>query len=121
MSYRQSFGRWGEQAAIIYLLKNGFKIITQNWRSKYGEIDIIAQNDQCLVFVEVKTRRGNQYGYPEDAITLKKRSHLVNSALDYIEQNHIVNDWRIDIIAIQKDMNQQIKIEWFQDAIREDK
>ncbi len=103
-AYRQSFGRWGENLAAQYLTQQGYEIIGRNARTPYGEIDLVARFPGGeIVFVEVKTRRSEAYGLPEDAITASKRQHLMNSCLYYIQQHcELPDQWRIDVIAVQR-------------------
>jgi putative endonuclease len=119
MRYNQTFGKWGEITAASYLKDQGLVIIKQNWKCVYGEIDIIAQMEKLLIFVEVKTRKDDQYGFPEDAITRKKREHLIRAAMLYIGEYQITDDWRIDIISVRKKNGQKTEIEWFENAIRD--
>jgi putative endonuclease len=119
MSYKQSFGKWGEKTAADYLVSKGLLIVEQNWRCSFGEIDIVAKKDNTWTFVEVKTRKNDQYGFPEEAITHKKRTHLINSAVFYIDDHQIKEEWRIDIVSVRRMFNQEIEIEWFHDAIKE--
>jgi putative endonuclease len=79
-SRAQQFGRWGETQAAAYLQLSGYTIVTRNWRTKFGEIDIIATRNQTLYFFEVKSRNGKFYGRPAQAITWKKRRNLINTA-----------------------------------------
>lgn len=101
MSHTQSIGQAGENQAVIHLQKIGYKILSRNFRTKFGEIDIIARDDNTLVFVEVKNRSSLNYGYPEDAITNAKL-HRLNLAIQfYCHVNNIQNTpQRIDVIAI---------------------
>jgi putative endonuclease len=99
--YRQIFGRWGEDQAEQYLAQRGYQVIGRNIRTAYGELDLVCRQGDLLVFVEVKTRRNQALGFPEAAITPKKREHLLHSAQDYIEKNLLTpGNWRIDIISI---------------------
>src|SRR3989304_3418392 len=76
-------GRYGEELATKYLQKQGYKIIERNFQKRYGEIDIIARDSETLIFVEVKTRIGDKYGPPEEAITSWKLKALVRSVQFY--------------------------------------
>ena len=69
--YRKQFGDWGEQVACDYLEKQGCQILERNFHTSLGEVDIIAARDGGLIFVEVKTRANQSYGYGEDAVTPK--------------------------------------------------
>ena len=98
-----SLGRWGETIAHDYLVDHGYKVIERNFRTEYGEIDLIAEQDGVIVFVEVKTRTGNQYGHPEGAITPEKTLHMVESAQAYVQKNpDLPGEWRLDVIAIRR-------------------
>jgi putative endonuclease len=99
----QSFGRVGEAAAAEYLKNLGYKILARNFRTRWGEIDIIAKDDDCLVFAEVKTRADERYGAPEEAVTRTKQEHLVKAAQIYLSQTHQAHAlWRIDVLALLK-------------------
>lgn len=118
-SRQQVIGKWGESLAADFLSKKGYKILARNFRTEYGEIDLIVTREDVLIFVEVKTRTSNEFGYPEDAITKQKREHLLDSAQAYL-QNHpeFEGDWRIDVIAIwRKDRNAPQQIIHFENAL----
>jgi putative endonuclease len=103
MKGRKSLGNWGEKIAAEYLIEKGYSILERNYRSPYGEIDLVVQIDKITVFVEVKTRSSTRFGYPEEAVTRVKMEHLFSTAQAYL-QNHpeISGDWRIDVIAIAR-------------------
>jgi putative endonuclease len=109
---RQGLGRTGERLATEELERRGYHILECNFRGMRGEIDIIAEDARAgdLVFVEVKTRRGNAYGLPEEAITFRKRQKLLQVAAYYLDQYEQADrSWRIDVVAIQ--MSQLGKLE----------
>lgn len=93
-------GVCGEDAAASYLKKNKYKILKRNYRNKMGEIDIIAQKGDELVFVEVKTRSNSQFGTPAQAVTYYKKQRMVNAAKWYIAQNSTDCNIRFDIIEV---------------------
>jgi putative endonuclease len=99
---RQGLGRTGERLAAEELSRRGYHILEQNFRCSYGEIDLVMEDEQELVFVEVKTRRGNAYGLPEEAVTLRKRQKIVQVACHYLDL-HMCSErsWRIDVVAVQ--------------------
>jgi len=103
-STRQSLGRWGEAYARNFLIERGYRLIAQNVRTPYGEIDlVVAAADDLLVFVEVKTRRSSEYGLPEGSITSKKREHLLAAVEAYLQSHpEFVGDCRLDVIAIRR-------------------
>lgn len=82
--YKKTLGNFGEDEAYKYLVKSNYKIIKRNYRCKFGEIDIIALDGNCLVFVEVKTRTSDKYGNPAMAVNFIKQQHLKKTALFYI-------------------------------------
>lgn len=103
MSGKKKLGNWGENVAAIHLEAKGFTIKERNWRHQLGEIDIIAQDGQELVFVEVKTRRGDQLGSPEEGLTAGKSRRLVQLAQIYLSDLDVDADWRIDMVALELD------------------
>jgi putative endonuclease len=99
---RQGLGRTGERLAAEELVRRGYSIIERNFRCRYGEIDLIAEKGDDLVFIEVKTRRGNAYGLPEEAVTPRKQQKIVQVASYYLDL-HACSErsWRIDVVAVQ--------------------
>ena len=111
-----AFGKQGENRAVLYLKKKGYKIIENNYRTKYGEIDIIAMDGNTIVFVEVKARRSTKFGKPEDSVTVKKQRKISMVALDYLKKNNKMNQRaRFDVISIY-DQCGNAKIEIFANA-----
>ena len=106
-----SIGQWGEGVAAEYLESKGYTILTRNYHSPQGEIDIVAFNEDpwfpCLVFVEVKTRTSTKYGYPEEALVKKKWEHIQNAIQHYLETHPIIDlEWCVDVIAVLGRPNQ---------------
>ena len=99
---RQGLGRTGERLAAEALMSKGYRILERNFRCRQGEIDLVAEDEQDIIFVEVKTRRGVSFGLPEDAVTIRKRRKLVEVASNYLDL-HTCSDrsWRIDVVAVQ--------------------
>ena len=100
MSQHNKTGVEGEKAAVQYLLKKGYKIIDVNWRYNYKEIDIIARQDDEMVFVEVKTRASTAFELPKEAVTKKKMKNLVFAADAYLQIKEIELESRFDIISV---------------------
>ena len=101
---RQETGKLGEKLARKLLQKKGYHILETNFRCRAGEIDIVAQKEDCLVFVEVRTKSSGDFGTPEESITAGKKERLVASALHYIDSHHdLPPSWRIDVVAIEMD------------------
>lgn len=96
-----TFGSWGEEIAVGYLKKKGYLILDRNFRSRIGELDIIARNSNTIVFIEVKTRNNLKFGLPCEAITDNKKRHVKRMVNYYIMMNSIGDlDLRIDVIEI---------------------
>jgi len=118
---RLHFGKEGEKAAVKFLKKRGYRIIEKNYRNKSGEIDIVAEQDQVLVFVEVKSRTDGEYGEPLEAVTPHKQRKIGQVAKGFMIQHRIQNrDCRFDVVGIKGDPNQSKtwEIELVQDAFR---
>lgn len=102
-------GDIGEQAATDYLLRAGYDIIERKYRSKIGEVDIIARIKNTIVFIEVKTRRNTNYGFPAEAVTYRKQKKIINTALCYLQQIHNSNiSCRFDVIEVFLTENNKI-------------
>ena len=87
-----------------HLESGGYTILDTNYRTRSGEIDLIAEKDGVLVFVEARIRRGTVFGSPEESITARKRSRLVQTAEEYIQLHREgPTNWRIDLIGVQLD------------------
>ena len=100
---RKKLGAWGESVAAHHLEAKGYSIVARNWRCTHGEVDLIAQAGEELVFVEVKTRRGREMGSPEEALTPAKQKKLMKLAQIYVAEQELDVDWRIDLIAVELD------------------
>ena len=97
----KELGKLGEAIAARFLEQRGYEIIERNWTCAFGEADIIARDDDCLVFVEVKTRRGIKAGLPEDAVTREKRRRYEGIALSYLNEYQDSScNVRFDVIAM---------------------
>ena len=101
MDARRQFGNRGEDLAATYFMAQGYSILERNWSCRMGEIDVIAEKDGVLHFVEVKTRRTREFGYPEEAITPKKLQHLGRAVEMYLRMaSSQSKDYRVDALAI---------------------
>jgi putative endonuclease len=99
---RRKQGSIGEDLAVLFLEKKGFKILARNYRFERGEIDIVAEEGEELVFVEVKARRTSSYGAPEDAVTDEKQEQIRAVAEGYLFEKNIDNrPCRFDVLAIE--------------------
>ena len=94
-------GKEGEKIAVAYLKKNGYRIIEINFRCSIGEIDIVAKEKDDLVFIEVKTRKSIELGYPEQAVGIRKQKKMSQLALWYLQKRKIANtNARFDVVAV---------------------
>ena len=116
---RRETGALGERIACEFLGKNGYKILETNYRCPEGEIDIIAQQKDTLVFVEVRTKKSRQFGRPEESITAVKRERLTKLAEQYGQAHeNLPESWRIDVVAIQMENSGKIaRIEIIENAV----
>ena len=115
MAAHNELGKQGEAFARQYLIDKGYRILETNWRSGHWEIDIIAQKDDFLSIIEVKTRATNDFGYPEEFIDKRKMENLLKAAEDYIQQS---NEWqgvRFEVIALTQN-GDTFDVEHFEDA-----
>ena len=97
---RKQFGDWGEEYARRYLEGLGYAILESNYRGRHGEIDLVAREGGCLVFVEVKSRRTGAFGRPEESVTEAKQQKMVQAALEYMQEKEIEDgEWRIDVVG----------------------
>jgi putative endonuclease len=116
---RKDTGIIGEKLAQSFLKKRGYRILETNYRCRRGEIDIIACQGDCLVFVEVRTKSDLRFGLPEESLTAAKMIHLEQASLHYQQQhNKLSGPWRIDVVAIELDASNQVKrIELIENAL----
>ncbi|MGL2965245.1 YraN family protein [Flavobacterium sp. XGLA_31] len=115
MAEHNELGKLGEELAVEFLQQNGYAILETNWTFQKAEIDIIAQTENTLVIVEVKTRSSIAYGLPQDFVKPQKIQLLVKAVNEYVLANDLDVQIRFDIIAIAKEEN-DYKIEHLQDA-----
>ncbi len=99
---RKALGSRGEDLAVQYLKKKGFKVIERNYHCSAGEIDLIAREGKTLVFVEIKTRSSSDYGLPQDAVDRFKQKKMIEVARSYLAERHLTEDIpaRFDVVAI---------------------
>lgn len=116
-------GRRGEEIARKLLKKHGYRILATNVHGHFGEIDIVARQKRCHVFVEVRTKTGAAFGTPEESITQRKKNKLVTCALAYVAAHPELQEaeWRIDVVAIELDeAGRQIRAEIIESAVPTD-
>lgn len=115
MAEHNELGKLGEELAVAYLQQSGYAILETNWSFQKAEIDIIAQKNNVLAIVEVKTRSSIEFGLPQDFVKPKKIQLLVKAVNEYVLSNDLDVTVRFDIIAIHKD-NADYTIEHIEDA-----
>lgn len=116
---RQRLGWRGERLAERYLAGRGLTILERNYRCSAGEADLIAQDGDTLVFVEVRTRRGQDYGSPEESITTRKQAHLLAVAQAYLAERGLSDiAWRIDVVAVEMSARGELlRVEHIENAV----
>lgn len=115
MDAKQARGKLGEKLAATYLEEKGFTIVCANYRHRRGEVDLVAQKENLLLFVEVKARSGNgAWGMPEEAVGARKAARIIACADAYIFEKDWQGDIRFDIIAIE--LGEKTRITHFEDA-----
>lgn len=100
MAHHNSTGTLGEKLALTYLTGKGFQILHTNWRHSHWEVDIIASLNGVLHFIEIKTRRSTKFGYPEEDVTRKKMTNLINASEEYLFLHPSWKWIRFDILSI---------------------
>jgi putative endonuclease len=106
MLAKDILGRDGEQLAAAHLLSKGMEILDRNWRCRQGELDIVAADECCLVFCEVKTRRSNAFGSPLEAVDSRKAARIRRLAMTWLSENpgvHADQRWtelRFDVVGV---------------------
>jgi putative endonuclease len=101
---KRKLGSSGEDSAVAYLEKLNYKVLERNYRSHFGEIDIIAMDKRHTVFIEVKSRTTSLFGSPHESIVKEKKRRITLTAIQYIQKKHLENKpMRFDVIAINPD------------------
>ncbi len=122
----QVFGRRGEQDAAERAVSLGYQVLDRNYRTPYGEIDLVLLSPEHeIVFAEVKSRTSVYFGYPESAVNYRKKRHIIRSAFFYLNHEYPDNDeipWRVDIIALvyKSDRKTIRDFQWFEDVTADD-
>jgi putative endonuclease len=104
--------------AARQLEARGFEIVARNWRCETGELDLVARDGECLVAVEVRTRRGRSMGSPEESITAAKQARLIALGEAYVHETGWSGDWRIDVVAVEMDRRGRVlRVTHYENAI----
>ena len=115
MAFHNELGKKGEELAVAYLLKNGYKIVARNFRHQKSEVDIIARKESTLAIIEVKTRSTPDFGNPQDFVKGKQIQNLVKAVDFFVTEHNLDVEIRFDIIAIIKNQS-GTKIEHLENA-----
>lgn len=115
MAEHNKLGEKGEDAAAKFIADKGYKIKARNWRFGKLEIDIIAEHNAMIIFIEVKSRSGTYFEQPFQAVTKKKQKFIIKAANEYIEKYKINLEARFDIISIVE-QNSKFEIDHIEDA-----
>ncbi len=117
-THRARLGRLGESLARRMLQAKGYVIVETNYRCRWGEIDIVAQQGPELVFVEVRARSGDDMGTPEESLTRAKVDHLIAAAETYLQSlDHVPDSWRIDLVSVRMSGGQLQSIRHLENAV----
>ena len=101
METKQSYGKKGEKWAAQFLEKQGYKILAINYRTPWGELDLVLEKDKTIVFAEVKRRGSDRFGEPEEAVVGWKRRHIARAALAFLQSARLENKMiRFDVISV---------------------
>jgi len=106
-TYKVALGRYGEQLAAEFLVRHGYQITGRNYYTNFGELDLIAENSDEILFCEVKTRTSSDFGYPEEAVNYFKQRHLFKAIQLYLNHYQVNKFWRLDIISIEINRSQK--------------
>lgn len=110
MTDQKRLGEWGETEARRFLETKGYVFIARNFRVPEGEIDLVMQDGDIVVFVEVKTRTSDRFGTPEESVTDVKRQRLQFAAWAFLQEREMLDSsWRIDFVAIEATPNRTIQ------------
>ncbi len=118
---RQELGIAGEEIAFEFLRKKGYRILERNYKTPLGEIDIIAQDKDRLVFVEVKSLSDISYIFPQETVDKKKQQQIIRAALSYLKAKGLKDaDCRFDCVAVIFSPDREPEVELFKDAFQSD-
>lgn len=121
MKGKRGLGATGERLALSHLRALGYELVEANWRCRQGELDLVLRREGVLVFVEVKTRRGDALGTPEESVTRRKQGRLASLALSWLADHPEAGEdpeWRIDVVGVHlSPSGQLLGINHVEDAV----
>ncbi len=110
MTYQKQIGDKGEKIASDFLLEKGYKLLDQQFSTRFGELDLVMEDSGSIVFVEVKTRTTDSFGPPESSITPEKLERIHDAGLIWLQRHPLVDDfWRIDVVSVILDKMKMVK------------
>jgi len=114
---KKQLGKWGEEKAVQFLEGNGYKILSQNVRTRLGEIDILAEDSETVVFIEVKTRASDRFGRGEESVSLLKQRRLIKLAFQIMKRRNLTNrDFRFDVLSLDRDRGKEWRVKLIKNA-----
>ena len=113
---RQVVGRHGEDAAVEELERRGYAVLSRRYRTRHGEIDIVARDGETIVFIEVKAKESAEFGTAAEAVTARKQRRVISMAVDYLARNRLTTKpCRFDVVAIDG-VGEQAVLTYYRDA-----
>ncbi len=109
MSKPHETGKKGEEEALVFFTKLGYKLVAKNWRFAKAEVDLIVENEDWIVFVEVKTRTNDSHGSPESFVSRAQQKHLIRAANHFADTHPSEKQYRFDVISILLEPQFQLK------------
>ena len=117
-NYRSEFGRMAEDLALRFLQKHDMTLLERNFRSRFGEIDLIMQENNTIIFVEVRSRKNKAFLHPAETIDSSKRNKIRRTSQVFMQRTSAGNryDWRFDVITLVGRRENEMEIEWIKSA-----
>jgi putative endonuclease len=118
---KKNIGVAGEKIASVYLKKKGYRILESNFRTPFGEIDLVARYKKIIVFIEVKSRTTSSLGPPYLSVTKAKERHIIKNSLYYLKSRRLMGaNWRIDIVSVKLNYCHELEhIELIENAVED--
>lgn len=114
---RKKLGEWGEERAVRFLMDSGYKILDRNVRTRFGEVDILAEDRGVIIFIEVKARSSDRFGRGEESVSMYKQRRIVKSAFQIMKKRNLVNkSFRFDVLSIHSENGKRWRMELIKNA-----
>ncbi len=115
---RAEFGRMAEDLALRYLQKHDLALLARNFRSRFGEIDLIMRENNTIIFIEVRSRKNSAFLHPVETIDNSKRNKIRKTSQVFMQKTSVFNhcNWRFDVVTLIGRSEHGMKIEWFKGA-----